>query len=62
MGNDVNKSIVSICELIQHNDLLLFFILNSFHNRSVGYKAWEAIEEKHPETKVWETVTPYFEK
>lgn len=23
---------------------------------------WRAIEEKYPETKVWELVTPYFEK
>ena len=27
-----------------------------------GYGAWQAVEALHPETKVWETFTPYFEK
>ena len=26
------------------------------------YAAWCAVEKLHPEVKVWETVTPYFEK
>ena len=26
------------------------------------YGAWLAVEALHPETKVWETCTPYFEK
>ena len=30
--------------------------------KGIGYKAWKAIEEKYPETKVWETHTPFFEK
>lgn len=35
------------------------------HTRSaftVGYAAWKAIEALYPETEVWETFTPYFEK
>lgn len=60
--NIAGGAIVSIDEATQHNKLLLFYILTSCHDRGVGYKAWKAIEEKHPETKVWETVTPYFEK
>ena len=24
--------------------------------------AWMSIEDKHPKTKTWETLTPYFEK
>ena len=27
-----------------------------------GYAAWCAVEKLHPKVKVWETVTPYFEK
>ncbi len=60
--NIVGGAIVSIDDVTQHNKLLLFFILTICHDRGIGYKAWKAIEEKHPETKVWETVTPYFEK
>ncbi len=30
-------------------------------NLAVGYAAWCEVEKLHPEVKVWETVTPYFE-
>ena len=32
------------------------------HSRGIGQQVWRMIEEKYPETKVWETHTPYFEK
>lgn len=31
------------------------------HSKGVGYAAWCEVEKLHPEVKVWETVTPYFE-
>ncbi len=43
-------------------DLELLFVSPKVHSRGIGYAAWCAIEELHPEVKVWETVTPYFEK
>ncbi|AFL72495.1 GNAT family N-acetyltransferase [Thiocystis violascens] len=58
----VGGAIVSIDEVIQHNKLLLFFIKTSCHDQGIGHEAWKSIEEKHPKTKSWETVTPYFEK
>ena len=45
-----------------HNCLDLFFIHPDEHSKGFGYSAWCAIEALHPETKVWETCTPYFEK
>ena len=44
------------------NELLLFFIRVDCHSRGLGTAAWRAIENLHPETKIWETCTPYFEK
>lgn len=32
------------------------------HSKGIGYGAWQAVEEMHPETEVWENCTPYFEK
>jgi hypothetical protein len=61
-GDIVGGAVVSIDEATQRNKLLLFFVLTGCHDQGVGYKAWKAIEQQHPETKVWETVTPYFEK
>ena len=43
-------------------DLDLLFVSPHVHSRGIGYAAWCAIEQLHPEVKVWETVTPYFEK
>ena len=42
-------------------DLELLFVSPRFHSRGIGYSAWRAVEKLHPEVKVWETVTPYFE-
>ena len=43
-------------------DLELLFVSPSIHSKGIGYSAWCAVEKLHPEVKVWETVTPYFEK
>ncbi len=43
-------------------DLDLLFIKPSVHSKGLGYLAWCQMEKMHSEVKVWETVTPYFEK
>ena len=43
-------------------ELELLFVSPETHSRGVGYAAWCAIEKQYPEVRVWETVTPYFEK
>ena len=40
----------------------LLFVSPDHHSRGIGQQVWRMIEEKYPETKVWETHTPYFEK
>jgi hypothetical protein len=42
-------------------DLELLFVSPKLHSRGVGYAAWCAVEKLHPEVKIWETCTPYFE-
>lgn len=32
------------------------------HSKGIGYAAWCEVEKLHPEVRVWETVTPYFEQ
>ena len=44
------------------NELEILFVSPEEHTKGIGYGAWLAVEELHPETKVWETCTPYFEK
>lgn len=43
-------------------DLEILFVSPNVHSKGIGYAAWCAVEKLHPEVKVWETVTPYFEK
>lgn len=46
----------------ERGELDLLFVSPRVHSRGIGYAAWCAVEQLHPEVKVWETVTPYFEK
>lgn len=43
-------------------DLELLFTSPLLHSKGIGFAAWCEVEKLHPEIKVWETVTPYFEK
>ena len=45
----------------EKGDLDILFVSPSCHSKGIGYKAWCEVEKLHPEVKVWETVTPYFE-
>lgn len=61
-GKKVGGAVLCInCET-HHNSLDLFYISPEYHSKGIGKAAWKAIEEKYPETIVWHTVTPYFEK
>lgn len=58
----VGGVILKINRETKHNHLELFFVLPEEHSKGIGYGAWLAVEALHPETLVWETCTPYFEK
>lgn len=45
-----------------HGDLEIFFVVPNSESKGVGQAAWKEVEKLHPEIRVWETVTPYFEK
>ena len=61
-GERVGGAIVVINEMTRHNSLSFFFISTDRQSRCLGVRAWQAIEKAYPMTRVWETVTPYFEK
>lgn len=58
----VGGAVVTIRPDTRHNELALFFISPEYHSRGLDLAAWRAIEARYPETEVWETVTPYFER
>ena len=46
----------------ERGNLELLFVSPKVHSKGIGYAAWCAVEKLHPEVKMWETITPYFEK
>ena len=61
-GRWVGGAVVSIDSGTQINSLDFFFIQAGEIGRGLGRKAWTALEQHYPDTKVWITHTPYFEK
>ena len=60
-GRIVGGLVLKINEETQHNELELLFVNPEVHSKGIGYAAWKEVESLYPETKVWETCTPYFE-
>ena len=58
----VGGAVVVINEETQHNDLHLIYVKHNNQTKGIGKLMWDEIERLHPETKVWETCTPCFEK
>ncbi len=61
-GQSVGGVILKIDKVTHHNHLEILFTAPEAHSRGIGYGAWLAVESLHPETEIWETCTPYFEK
>ena len=61
-GKKVGGVILKIDNETNHNHLEILFVSPEEHTKGIGYGAWLEVEALHPETKVWETCTPYFEK
>lgn len=61
-GEVCGGTVLSIDNKTFHNHLDLLFVKVGCQGTGVGQALWKAIENSHPETKVWETCTPYFEK
>ena len=43
-------------------ELEIFFVIPNSESKGIGQAAWKEVEKLHPNVKVWETVTPYFEQ
>ena len=61
-GRIVGGLILKINRETNRNHLEILFTSPKEHSKGIGYAAWQAVEALYPETEVWETCTPYFEK
>ena len=58
----VGGVIVTIDEKTNHNHLDFLFVKVGVQSKGIGQAIWKEIENLYPNTKVWETCTPYFDK
>ena len=61
-GQKVGGVVLQIDKETAKGELELLFVLPVCHSKGIGQAAWKAVETMHPEIRVWETITPYFEK
>ena len=61
-GQKVGGVVLSIDKEAGKGELELLFVSPKCHSKGIGQTAWKAVETMHPEIRVWETFTPYFEK
>lgn len=61
-GNNVGGAIVVIDDKTGYNYLDLLFVKCGIQSKGIGKLIWNAIESHYPNTKTWETCTPYFER
>lgn len=61
-GEIVGGVVVAIDNKTNHNHLDLLYVKNDAQGKGIGKAIWFEIEKLYPDTKVWETCTPYFEK
>lgn len=58
----VGGVVVAINNETNHNHLDLLYVKSGTQGKGIGKAIWFEIEKLYPDTKVWETCTPYFEK
>jgi 7,8-dihydropterin-6-yl-methyl-4-(beta-D-ribofuranosyl)aminobenzene 5'-phosphate synthase len=61
-GNVVGGLILQIDQQHAKGELEILFVNPEAHSKGIGQAAWKAVEAMHPEIRVWETITPHFEK
>lgn len=61
-GEMVGGAVVVIDQKTGHNHLDLLYVKYGVQTKGIGFAIWQEIERRYPETVVWETCTPYFER
>lgn len=61
-GEMVGGAIIVLNRRNRSGELDFLYVRHSHQGRGVGKFMWFEIERLHPEIKVWETCTPYFER
>ena len=58
----VGGTVINIDKETKRNHLDFLYVKVGGQSKGTGQAIWKAIEALHPETEIWETYTPYFDK
>ena len=61
-GQRVGGAIINIDSSKLQGELSFLYVKVGVQGKGIGQAIWRAIEAMHPEVKVWETCTPYFDR
>lgn len=61
-GQRVGGAIIAIKADEHRGELAFLYVKVGVQSKGIGQTIWKAIEAMHPETKIWETCTPYFDR
>lgn len=61
-GKMLGGAIVVINKKTGHNHLDFLYVKYGVQDKGIGKCIWKKIEKLYPQTQIWETCTPYFEK
>ena len=61
-GRRVGGAIIVIKADEHRGELAFLYVKVGVQSKGIGQAIWKAIEALHPETEVWETCTPYFDR
>ena len=61
-GQRVGGAIIAIDAAKHRGELAFLYVKVGIQSKGIGQAIWKAIEALHPETEVWETCTPYFDR
>lgn len=61
-GRCCGGMILRIDSVSHRNELEVLFIRPEDHGYGIGQAAWHTVEGMFPDTEIWTTCTPYFEK
>lgn len=61
-GKRVGGVLIVVEEERGYHSLHLLYVKPDSQNAGNGFRIWKAVEELHPEAKIWETHTPYYDK
>ena len=61
-GQRVGGAIIAIDSAEHRGELSFLYVKVGVQSKGIGQGIWKAIERLHPETELWETCTPYFDR